>query len=109
MCPHGAAVGIGQRDLVLAGLLELRQHRLETAALLAERRDFLGEIFCSCLTIVALLLDIALVEPLEVPLQSLVGCTDERGQRRAGGVAVFVVDRLDAGSVDRHQLAAVEV
>ena len=30
-------------------------------------------------------------------------------QRRAGEVAVLVVDRLDAGSVDRQQLAAVEV
>jgi hypothetical protein len=34
---------------------------------------------------------------------------DERAQRRAGEVAVFVVDRLDAGSVDRQQLAAIEV
>ena len=53
--------------------------------------------------------DIALVEPLEVVLQPLVGCTDERAQRRAGEVAVLLVDRLDAGSVDRQQLAAVEV
>src|SRR3984957_9619839 len=36
--------------------------------------------------------DIALVEPLEVVLQPLVGCTDERAQRRAGEVAVLVVD-----------------
>jgi hypothetical protein len=48
-------------------------------------------------------------EPLEVVLQPLVGCTDERAQRRAGEVAVFVVDRLDAGCVDREQLAAVQV
>src|ERR1700678_2579337 len=41
---HGAAVGIGQRYLVLAGSVELSQHRVVTAALLAERRDLLGQI-----------------------------------------------------------------
>src|SRR3984957_14824036 len=39
---HGAAVGIGQRDLVLAGSLELNQHRVITPAFLAERCDLLG-------------------------------------------------------------------
>ena len=48
-------------------------------------------------------------EPLEVVLQPLVGCTDERAQRRAGEVAVLVVDRLEAGSIDRQQLTAVKV
>jgi hypothetical protein len=41
---HGAAVGIGQRDLVLAGSLELSQHRVITPALLAERCDLLGQV-----------------------------------------------------------------
>ena len=41
---HRAAVGIGQRDLVLAGPVKLRQHRLVTAALLAQGLDLLGEI-----------------------------------------------------------------
>ena len=53
--------------------------------------------------------DVAMVEPLEIVLQSLVGRTDERAQRRAGEVAILVVDRLDARPVDRQQLAAVKV
>ena len=48
-------------------------------------------------------LDIALVEPLEVVFQPLVGAADELSQRRAGEVVILVVDRLDAGSVDRQQ------
>ena len=50
-----------------------------------------------------------MVEPFEVFVQPLVSGTNERAQRRAGEVAVLVVDRLDAGSVDRQQLAAVKV
>ena len=49
------------------------------------------------------ILDVALVEALEVVFQSLVGAADELSQRRAGEVAVLVVDRLDAGSIDRQQ------
>ena len=45
---HGAAVGIGQRDLVRAGPVKLGQHRLVAAALLAQGLDFLGEIFRAC-------------------------------------------------------------
>ena len=106
---HGAAVGIGQRDLVLAGPLELRQHRLVTAALLAERRDLFGQILRARAAACRAVLDIALVEPLEIIFQPLVGAADELSQRSAGEVAVLVVDRLDAGSVDRQQLAAVQV
>ena len=106
---HGAAVGIGQRDLVLAGSLELCQHRVVAAALLAQRRDLLGEILGARAAACRAILDIALVEPLEVVLQPLVGGADERSQRRAGEVAILVVDRLDPGSVDRQQFAAEEV
>ena len=47
--------------------------------------------------------------PLEVVFQPLVGAADELSQRRAGEVAILVVDRLDVNSVDRQQLAAVQV
>ena len=106
---HGAAVGIGQRDLVLAGSVELGQHRLVTAALLAERRNLFGQVLRARAAPCRAILDIALVEPLEVVFQPLVGAADELSQRRAGEVAILVVDRLDAGSVDRQQLAAVQV
>ena len=106
---HGPAVGIGQRDLVLAGPVELGQHRLVTAALLAERRNLFGQVLRARAAPCRAILDVALVEPLEVVFQPLVGAADELSQRRAGEVAILVVDRLDAGSVDRQQLAAVQV
>jgi hypothetical protein len=91
---HRAAVGIGERDLVLAGSVELGQHRLVTAALLAERRDLLGQVLRARTAAYRAVFDIALVEPLEVVFQPLVGRADELSQRRAGEVAVVVVDRL---------------
>ena len=100
---------ICQRDLVLAGSLELGQHRLVTAALFVERRNLFGQVLRACAAACRAVLDIALVEPLEVVFQPLVGAADELSQRRAGEVAILVVDRLDAGSVDRQQLAAVQV
>ena len=106
---HGAAVGIGQRDLVLAGSVELGQHRFVTAALFVERRNLFGQVLRARAAPGRAILDIALVEPLEVVFQPLVGAADELSQRRAGEVAILVVDRLDAGSVDRQQLAAVQV
>ena len=60
---HGAAVGIGQRDLVLAGSVELRQHRLVAAALFAERLDLLGQVLRARAAARPAFLDIALVEP----------------------------------------------
>ena len=106
---HGAAVGIGQRDLVLAGSLELSQHRFITAVPSPSAGIFSASILRARSAACRPVLDIALVEPFEVVLQPLVGGTDERAQRRAGEVAVLVVDRLDAGSVDRQQLATVQV
>jgi hypothetical protein len=49
-----------------------------------------------------------MVEPFEVFVQPLMGFANELSQRRADEVAVFVVDRLDPGSVDRQQLATIE-
>ena len=42
---HGAAVGIGQRDLVLAGPVKLGQHRRVTAALLRKASIFSARFF----------------------------------------------------------------
>src|ERR1700735_5252346 len=73
---HGPAVGIGQRYLVFARVVELVQHGVVPAALLAQGLDLLGEIFhpravCSRLG------DVALVEPREVIRQPLVDRLDE--------------------------------
>ena len=52
---------------------------------------------------------IALVEPLQIVVELGVGQFDELRQRRAGEVAVLVVDRLDPGAVHRQQFAAEQV
>ena len=78
---HCAAVGIGQRYLVLAGSFELGQHRVVAAALLAQRRDLLGQVLRARAAARRAILDIALVEPLEIVLQRLVGGADECSQR----------------------------
>ena len=41
---HRPAVGVGERDLVLAGALQLRQHVLVALAPLADRGDLLGQV-----------------------------------------------------------------
>jgi hypothetical protein len=73
MARLGAAVGIGQRDLVLAGSVELRQHRVIAPALLGERCDLLGQVLGARPAACRPVRDIALVEPFEVVLQPLVG------------------------------------
>ena len=52
---------------------------------------------------------VALVEPLEIIGQPLVGRLDELLQRIAGEIAILVVDRLDAGPVHRQQFASEQV
>ena len=89
---HGAAVGIGQRDLVLAGPVKLSQHRLVTAALLAQGFDLLGEIFRARPAGRRAVFDVARVEPREIIIQPLVGGADELAQRTAGEVAILAVD-----------------
>jgi hypothetical protein len=105
---HGAAVGVSQRDLVLAGPVKLSQHRLVTAALLAQGFDLLGEIFRARPASRHAVFGVARVEPREIIVQPLVGGADECAQRTAGEVAVLVVDRLDPGSIDGEQLAAIK-
>ena len=52
---------------------------------------------------------IALVQTLEIIVEPGVGKFDELGQRCAGEIAVFVVDRLDPRAVHRDQLPAEQV
>ena len=105
---HGAAVGIGQGYLVFARAFELLQHGVVLAALLAQPLDLLGEIFHPRAAR-RLFRGVALVEPLEVIGQPLVGRLDEFLQRIAGEISILVVDRLDAGPVHRQQFASEQV
>ena len=105
---HGAAVGIGQGYLVFARAFELLQHGVVLTALLAQSLDLLGEIFHPRAAR-RLFRGVALVEPLEVLGQPLVGRLDEFLQRIAGEISILVVDRLDAGPVHRQQFASDQV
>src|SRR5271165_1775393 len=64
--PHRAAVGIGQRDLVLADPVKLSQHRLATAALLAQGFYLLGKIFRARPAGRRAVFGVARVEPREI-------------------------------------------
>jgi hypothetical protein len=68
---HGTGIRIGQRDLVLAGAIQLVQQRLVAIPLALDRRDLFREFAIAATgaaTIVTgfLLLRIALIEPLDV-------------------------------------------
>src|SRR5208282_5161033 len=80
-----------------AGSFEIRQHCTVAAALLAERRDLLGEISRARAAARSAFLDIALIEPPKIIIQPFIGGTNEILQRVPGKVAILVVDRLDAG------------
>jgi hypothetical protein len=103
---HRPTVGIGQRYLVLAGPLEFRQHRPVSVALVTDRRDLLGQVFCARAAARSAFLDVALVQPPQIVVQPLVGQADEILQRVPREVAILVVDRLDPGSVHGQQLAS---
>ena len=105
---HRPTVGIGQRDLVLAGPLQLFQHDLAPRAPLADRGDLLSQVLDPRASRLGLG-GVALVEPLQIVVELGVGQFDELRQRRAGEVAVLVVDRLDPGAVDREQFPAEQV
>ena len=102
---HRPAVRIGQRHLSFATVLQLLKHRRIASALVAQRCDLLSQIIRPRAAARSAFLDIALVEPLEIVVQSLVRRADELRQRIAREIAILVVDCLDAGSVDRQQLA----
>jgi len=102
---HRAAVGIGQRDLVLAGAVQLCQHVLAACAPLTDGGDLLGQV-CNPRAACCVLGGVAVVETLQVVVEPGVSQLDELGQRGAGEVAALVVDRLDPGAVDGEQLAA---
>ena len=65
---HRPAVGIGQRDLVLSGPVQFRQHGLAARAPLADRGDLLGQVLdprAACFALAG----IALVEPLQIVVE----------------------------------------
>ena len=101
---HGAAIGVGQRYLALAALLQFRQQLAVTAALLAQRLDLFSEIL-DARTVRSGFRDIAFVKALQILLQTLIRRLDELLQRIARKILVLVIDRLDARAIHRQQLA----
>ena len=80
---HRAGVRIGQRDLIGAGAIQFGEHLLMTIALTLNGGDLLGQFVVTAArtaTRRAVLVGIALVEPLHVAGELLVGVLDELGQ-----------------------------
>jgi hypothetical protein len=76
---------------------------------LAERLNFLGQVFRARAAAGSAFRDIALVEPPQIFVQPLIGGANELFQRVARKIAILVVDRLDPGSVHGQQLASEKV
>jgi len=106
---HRPAVGIGQRDLIFAGSLQTPDDRLIATTLRLQGGDLFGELLGARPAVRRAVLSIALVEAFEIFVQPFVGGAHELAKRTAGVVAILVVDRLDAGSVNRQQLPTEEV
>src|SRR3954471_11699381 len=108
MCRHGAAVGVSQRNLVLASSVQFGQKHRVSLTPLTKGRDLLGEMGGPGPANPALL-GIALVQAAEIVGQARIRLGHKPGQGGTGEVAVLVVDRLDPGAVHRDQLAPKQV
>ena len=102
---HRAAVGIGERDLALAGPIQLRQHGFVPLAPFSDCGDLFGQVLDPRAAGCALG-GVALVEALQIVIELGVSGFDELGQGRPREIAVLVVDRLDPGAIHRQQLPA---
>ena len=105
---HRSAVGVGERDLALPRLVQLRQHVLVALTPLPNRGYLLSQVLdprAACWA----LRGIALVEALKIVLELGVGGFDELGQGRPGEIAILVVDRLDPRAIHCEQLPAKQV
>ena len=78
------------------------------AALLCQRLDLFRQIL-DPRTAGRVLLGIARVKPVQIIFELLVRSRNEFLQRPSREIAVFVVDRLDAGAVNRQQLAPKKI
>ena len=105
---HRSAVGIGQRDLALAGSLQFPKHRRVASTLVAKPLDLFREVFRPRAARSGLR-DIAVIEPIHVFIQALVRRANERLQRMAREVAILVVDRLDPRAVHGEQFAPEKI
>jgi hypothetical protein len=111
---HGTGIRIGQRDLVLAGLVQFIKQRLVAIPLAFDRCDLFREFAIADVRAVPiatgfLLLRITLIKPPHVIRQFLVSFVDELGQRTLCEVAILVVHRLDAGSIDGQKLSSEQI
>ena len=109
---HRAGIRIGERDLLGAGALHLAQQRLLPVTLALDGCNLLGQLAVTPTGTAArrvVIVGVSLIESLHVPGELLVGLPDEPGERGASKVAVLVIDRLDARTVHRHELAPEQV
>ncbi len=92
---HRGGVGIGQRDLVLAGPLQTPDHHLVVAMLSLQGRDLFGEILGVRPAVRRAVLGVAPAAASEIIVRPFVGGADELAWRAAGVVAVLVVGPPD--------------
>ena len=90
---HRPAVGVGERDLALPALVQLRQQVFVPFTPLPNRGDLLGQVF-DARAIFPALGAVALVEALKIVLELGIGGFDELGQRRPREIAFLVVNAL---------------
>jgi hypothetical protein len=100
---HRPAGGIGQRYLALAGSFEIRQHHPVAVALLAERRDLLGEIFRTRAA------PPSSTSPSSSRRRSSSNRSSAARMKFCSEFRVLVVDRLAPNSVHGQQRAPKEV
>ena len=75
----------------------------------AEGRDLLGQVVRPRAAARSAFRDIALIEPPQIVIQTLVRRADERLQRVPREVAILVVDRLDPRAVHGEQFAPEKI
>ena len=105
---HGAAVGIGQRYLVLAAAFEIVQQRVVATALCAQRLDFFREVFRARTTGLRFR-GVVFVKALEIFVEALVHRLDELRQRVLCKVAILVVDRFYPRPIHGQKLAPEQI
>ena len=104
---HGPALGIGQRDLRLAGTIELGEHAPHLGGPLLESRQLGSGIHRLGGSV--LLSAVGRLGPLQIAPDPLVGRSQDLFKRRAAVVALLRVHRTELRAVNGHQFRAEQI
>ena len=106
---HRPAVRIRQRELALATRSQCVSMFLKPLTPPLDRSDLLLDMLHLAAAGAALVLPVGLVEPVEITRQPLVALGQRLLQLRFGEVPLPAVHCLDPCTVNRHQLASVQL